>query len=250
MIDIHTHILPDLDDGAKNKEEAIEILQMLQAQGVLRVAFTPHYYGKKCSVEEFLTAREKAFIEIQDAIPNGLDVLLGAEVHLSGINDPSDERLCELAISGTKCVLVELPFFGKWSKTLFERLGDFVFDTGYTPIVAHIERYDAVRKTPSVVQRLIDAGCLVQVNTRAFYDKRTKRLAFSLLKKNMVHFLGTDAHDLVQRKPDYALAKQTVFEKGYQNAWERVQENMIKVLADERIDIKYKPFGKIFGIYF
>ena len=84
MIDIHTHILPCLDDGAKTKAEALELLQMLKAQGVKSVALTPHYYGKKYSVEDFLLERERAFAEIQKEIPENMQVFLGAEVHLTG----------------------------------------------------------------------------------------------------------------------------------------------------------------------
>lgn len=231
MIDIHTHILPCLDDGAKNKAEALELLQILKAQGVKSVALTPHYYGKKYSVEDFLLERERAFAEIQKEIPENMQVFLGAEVHLTGVNDPTDEKLCALAIGTTKCVLVELPFFTKWSNALLERLSEFVSDTGYTPIVAHIERYDEVKKNPKRIRELIDIGCLIQVNTRAFIERRTKRFAFKLLRKDMVHCLGTDAHDLLQRPPDYTQAKDYVYQKGYVKQWERVQtvmENIFK----------------------
>lgn len=250
MIDVHTHILPCLDDGAKNKAESLEILNMLQQQGVTEVALTPHYYGKKQSVDDFLRLREQTFQELQNEVPNGLKVRLGAEVHLSGVNDPPAEKLCALAIEGTKCVLVELPLFRKWSNTLFSRLEDFIYDTGYTPIVAHIERYDAVKKSPAVIGRLIEAGCLVQMNTRAFYDKRMRKFAFAMLKRNMVHFLGTDAHDTTGRKPDYERAKQIVCQAGHEKEWQRVQENMQKVLANQWLRASYKPIRKFLGIYF
>lgn len=226
MIDIHTHILPCLDDGAETKADALELLRMLREQGVETVALTPHYYGKKHSVEDFLRERERAFAEIEKEIPENLRVFLGAEVHLTGVNDPADEKLCELALGDTKYVLVELPFFSKWSNALLEKLSEFVADTGYTPIVAHIERYDEVKKNPKCIQTLIDIGCLIQVNTRAFLERRTKRLAFRLLRRDMVHCLGTDAHDPLLRKPDYALAKNYAYKKGYAKQWQRVQDRM------------------------
>ena len=68
MIDVHTHILPCLDDGAKNKAESLEILNMLQQQGVTEVALTPHYYGKKQSVDDFLRLREQTFQELQNEV--------------------------------------------------------------------------------------------------------------------------------------------------------------------------------------
>ena len=250
MIDVHTHILPCLDDGAKSKAEALEMLYMLQQQGVTDVALTPHYYGKKQSVDDFLRLRERAFEQLRAELPNGVKVRLGAEVHLSGVNDPPAEKICALAIEDTKCVLVELPLHRKWSNALFSRLEDFIYDTGYTPIVAHIERYEVVKKTPAVIGRLIDAGCLVQMNTRAFYDKKTRRFAFAMLKRNMVHFFGTDAHDTTGRKADYERAKQVVCQAGHEKEWERVQENMKKALANQWFRVGYKPIRKFFGIYF
>ncbi len=250
MIDIHTHILPCLDDGAQTKADALALLHMLEEQGVKSVALTPHYYGKKNSVEDFLRERESAFAKIEKEIPTNLQVFLGAEVHLTGVNDPTNEKICYLSIGDTDCVLVELPFFTKWSNALFEKLSEFISDTGYTPIVAHIERYDEVKRNPKRIETLIDMGCLIQVNTRAFIDRRTRKFAFRLLRHGMVHCLGTDAHDPLHRSPDYHLAKNCVYKKGYKKEWERVQERMERVLEKGCVRTSYTPLKKIFGVYF
>lgn len=250
MIDIHTHILPDIDDGANTKEDALALLQALRSQGVSEVALTPHYYGKKHSVEQFLEKRLQAFERIAGDIPDGMTARLGAEVHLTGVNDPSDEALCALAIEDSKCVLVEFPFFTKWSSHLFERISGFAADTGYTPIVAHIERYDEVKKDPKLIERLVETGCLIQMNARAFYDKSTRRFAFALLKHGMVHCLGTDAHDPVRRAPDYTAAKAAVLKKGFQQEWEKVQTRMRNALDGKTVDTRHTPVRKLFGRYF
>lgn len=249
MIDMHTHVLPDLDDGAKNEREAEAILQMAFAQGVHEIVFTPHYYGKKRSVKSFLQQRERSLKKIAARVPNGLKTRLGAEVHLSGVNDPTSDALCKLAIEGTKCVLLELPFTGRWNKRLLTRLAEFVGDTDYTPVIAHIERYEEVWKNPAIISTLVKMGCLIQVNTSAFLDKKVRRLAFALLKRGLVHCLGTDAHNTELRAPDYAKAKEAVYAEGYGKEWERIQRNMYKIFAGESVCITCEPIHKFLWWY-
>lgn len=249
MIDIHTHILPCVDDGAKTVEESVEMLQKLQKQGVTEVALTPHYYGKRYSAKQFLEKRNASFAQIQNFIPEGIKVRLGAEVALSGVNDPRDEALCALAIEGTKCVLVELPFYSRWSNSLFNRIADFVSETDYLPIVAHIERYKTALKHPETVARLVDMGCLIQLNVRAFRDKKTKRFAYALLKHGLVHCLGTDAHDLKHRPPEYADIKAEVENAGYVSEWYEAQTRMKNAVRGELVDRRYTPVKKLFRCY-
>ena len=250
MIDIHTHILPCVDDGAKTVEESVEMLQKLQKQGVTEVALTPHYYGKRYSAKQFLEKRNASFAQIQNFIPEGIKVRLGAEVALSGVNDPRDEALCALAIEGTKCVLVELPFYSRWSNSLFNRIADFVSETDYLPIVAHIERYKTALKHPETVARLVDMGCLIQLNVRAFRDKKTKRFAYALLKHGLVHCLGTDAHSSITRVPDYAQAKQAVEQVGLLDRWEQVQTTMRGLFAGNLPDRSHTKIRRIGKRYF
>lgn len=250
MVDIHTHVLPDLDDGAKNERESAELLRQEQEQGVHEIVFTPHYYGKKRPLKEFVAQRQAALEKIREYIPEGMRFRLGAEIHMTGVNDPCDDVLCALAIEGTKCVLFEFPFTEKWNKSLLQRVNEFINDTDYIPVIAHIERYKEVRKNPAIVAKLVHMGCLVQVNTRAFLDKRTKRFAFALLKNGLVHCLGTDTHSPLMRAPDYAAAREAVEAAGYAKEWKRAQLHMRKLFDNESIRITYKPVKKFLGLYF
>lgn len=250
MIDFHTHILPAMDDGAKHEEMAIALLVREQEQGVQEVVLTPHYYAKKRTPEEFLSARAEAFEKIKERIPVGLKVRLGAEVHLTGVNDPSDEALCSLAIEGTKCVLVEFPFEDEWNENLLPRLQLFAKRTGYTPIVAHVERYTRVLQNPSVLENLAQAGCLLQLNTSAFFMKSTRRFAKALLSKYMVHCIGTDTHDLAKRAPDYVQARWEIFRNGYGLEFRSAQGCMKRLLAGEKVRAIYSRVRKFFVWYF
>ena len=93
-------------------------------------------------------------------------------------------------------------------------------------------------------------GCLIQVNTSAFLDKKDKKLAYVLLKNGMVHCIGTDTHDLESRAPNYAEAYEAVKKAGLEGEWSTIQENMQKILSDEEVQVTppkllKKFFGKI-----
>ena len=249
MIDMHTHVLPDLDDGAKNEQEAAKLLRLDYAQGVHELVFTPHYYGKKRSAERFLAERNKVADKLQEYVPTGMKTRLGAEVYLTGVNDPDNESLCALAIEGTKCVLVELPFDDRWSKNLLTKLYGFIADTGYQPIIAHVERYREIVKNPTLLNFLVKMGCYIQVNTGAFLDKHTRKLAFLLLKHGLVHCLGTDTHNETDRAPYYLEAHELVKGRGLSKEWTRVQTRMHQILNGERVENTCIPIKKVFWWY-
>ena len=250
MIDIHTHILPRLDDGAKDTATALAMLQMQSEQGVERVVLTSHYYGKRHSPQRFLEKRSEAFAKINDKLPQGLEVKLAAEVHFTGVNMPEFDKLCLLAIEGTKYILIELPFTTKWANGILNKLSDFVYETGYTPIIAHVERYNEVLKKPSIVNDLVDMGCLIQVNAQSVLDKKTKGFVFALLRHGLVHCIGSDAHDTETRKPCLLESKQTIEDAGYVEEWNTIQENMQKIIKGEKVEVDFAfPVKKFFGKY-
>lgn len=126
MIDLHTHILPGIDDGAADEGVSAEQLESLAAQGVDKVVFTSHYYGRKRSPRQFLEARAAAFERIKGSVPRGTEACLGAEVHFSLQTAASNEALCSLAIGDTRYMLTELPFASDWNRGLWRRLEDWI----------------------------------------------------------------------------------------------------------------------------
>ncbi len=250
MIDIHAHVLPHLDDGARNTATAVEMLRMAMAQGVTTVVCTPHYYGKRHSPRQFLEKRQEAFERIKPMLPQEIELRLGAEVHFTGVNMPSVEELCLLAIEGTKYVLIELPFTTVWERSLFDKLREFIEESGYTPIIAHVERYREVWKRPVLITELVEMGCLIQVNTTAFLEKRERKLAYALLKHGLVHCIGTDMHDALYRSPKMKEAQAEVEKRGYSAEWKRAQELMQEALAGGQVRVEAgKPIKKIFWKY-
>ncbi len=248
MIDLHTHILPNIDDGAKDEKTSITMLQKEIQQGVSTVVFTPHYYGIKYSPERFFECRSEAFMQIKEQIPSSMDTRLGAEFHFTGINVLEYETLCKFAIEGTKYILFELPFATKWTGALLEKIAEFIDETEFTPIIAHVERYNEVLKNPSLINELVQYGCLIQVNAQAFMDKWEKSFVFALLKRGLVHCVGSDAHDLEGRAPCLGDVNQMLEKAGYGEEWKNAQNIMGKILADEKVGVTCgAPIKKFFG---
>ncbi len=250
MIDIHTHVLPHIDDGAKDTATAVALLQAELEQGVDTVVLTSHFYGRKRSPQQFLEKRAEAFAHIQGEIPPAMRVVLAAEVHFTGVNMPDFEELCKLSIGDTRYILLELPFTSAWTKSLTEKIGEFISETGYTPIIAHVERYGEVRKKPSLVSELANMGCLIQVNVGSFLSKEEKGLAFALLKHGLVHCMGSDTHDTEKRAPIWLAAKDAVEKAGYSKEWQQAQEIMEKVIDGGQVCVeRKKPVKKFLWKY-
>lgn len=250
MIDIHTHILPHFDDGAKSSEMSAAMLKAEAGQGVDTVVLTSHYYGKKRSPSEFIEKRQELFERIKPRIPSGMRVILGAEVHFSGVNLAEYEELARLCIEGTKYILIEFPFTSVWTKNLLDTLYEFMRDTGCIPIIAHAERYPEVLKRPALITELVHMGCLIQVNATSFLSKQDRKIALALLKHGYMHCIGSDAHDMTQRAPDWT-AQEFFHKEGYMEEWKRAQEIMQKVVAGEQVCVETgKPIKKFLGKYF
>jgi len=250
MIDFHTHILPELDDGADTKETAVALLKKELLQGVASLIFTPHYYGKIRSPERFLEARGQAFEKIQEEIPNGLAVRLGAEVRFDQATLFSEGQFRLLAIENTRYILIELPFDEEWTETLFSKLARLCAETSLVPVLAHIERYPAVQKNPKLLNEFIRRDWLLQTTTSAFLQKKLAPLAFAMLKKGLVHCLGTDTHNLEKRAPDYMQAKTVIYKRGYGKEFEKIQERMYLMLKNERVFVSEdKTVKKFFWTY-
>ena len=208
MIDLHSHILPNMDDGSNSPEETAQLLQRLQQQGISAVAATPHFYAREAP-DVFLKRREEAYAAMLPR-ENTPEILLGAEVaYFSGMG--SCEALIPLQIGNTKLLLVEMPF-GPWTDHIVEDVCEIPIRLGMIPVLAHINRYPGKNQFPKYKDALLAGGAYFQCNTEAFFALRSRRWALDLLKKGYIHFLGSDCHNLTTRPPQWTEA-QAVIEK-------------------------------------
>lgn len=202
MIDFHTHILPNIDDGSNDVSTSIEILNRLKSQGVKLVCLTSHFYPRNESIDVFLNRRNKAFELIKDY--KDIDFKLGSEVHYyRGISQSEDiDKLC---LEGTNIILIELSFNHPFNENVELELFSLI-NKGYKVVLAHIERYNL---DESKLIYLHNKGVLLQVNTEYINGFFTSSKALKWLKNGIIDLIGTDTHNMSDRAPDYdkAMAK-------------------------------------------
>lgn len=204
MVDFHSHILPCIDDGSKSVEESLKMLSALSKQGITNVVATPHFYANRNSVEEFLAKRNRSYQMISHYLtPDFPEVLLGAEVkYYEGISRL--ENLHKLCIGTSKLLLLEMPM-RKWTVFILRELRELASSGKYTVVLAHIERYLRFQDK-NVVEELVADGILMQANADFFLSFRTKIKAISMLKNGLLHFIGSDCHNLTDRAPKIGVA--------------------------------------------
>ncbi len=205
MIDIHTHILPGIDDGSKNVEMSLEMLRMSGEQGVRLIAATPHFYAWENPPERFFRHRQKAWEQLQPHLTEDLPkIVLGAEVqYFEGIT--LAKQLDQFQIGGGSLLLVEMPFSQTWTGRMISDVIELNQRPGTQVLLAHIYRYmDYQKKETWRVLR--ENGILMQCNASFFLERKTKRKALKMLNKGMVDLLGSDCHNIEHRPPQCGAA--------------------------------------------
>lgn len=248
MTDIHTHILPNIDDGARGGKISQQMLRALAEQGVTQVALTPHYYGR-LTLEKFLRLRKEAYEKIVSFVPQGMKVLLGAEVHFSESLSMTAE-CSALSLGDTRYMLVELPYGREWTKSLLQKLRYFMDATEKIPVVAHFCRYEQVRKNPRLLSELADMGCLLQFNAESLWDKKAKKVVYAAMRHGLAHCIGTDCHDTERRAPNYLRAIEEAKRAGYAEEIAKIVQTTSDVFCNRALPkTEYTPIRKAFGRY-
>lgn len=202
MLDFHSHILPQIDDGAKDVDESIKMLTQLHEQGCERVALTSHYIAMDESPDEFLSRREESYKILTDDIKTkGLELpqlLLGAEVfYYPGVTKM--EELSTLTLGDTNLLLLEMPM-SPWGEYTIRELTEFAQTSDIQIVIAHIERCLAYQKKDTI-ERLLDSSVLLQINASFLISRKTRRKALRMIKDEQVHFIGSDCHSIKHRPP-------------------------------------------------
>lgn len=214
IIDLHMHVVPGIDDGARNMEEAIEMLRISAQQGITDIYCTSHngysLEDGECYTEQLATLIDEtksAGINIQ--LHRGCEILCAAE-YIDDIIYGLDIGAFA-TLGDSNYVLIELYSDMRPSEALI--IIDALKKNGYKPIIAHMERNYNI--TGIMVNTLIMSGALIQVNAYSFVEKKdeqTKMRARELLKNKYVHFVGSDAHRVNHRPPMMSAGAQYIFE--------------------------------------
>ena len=195
MIDLHSHILPGVDDGPAALEGALEMARAAVADGIELVAATPHVREDYPTSADLMEHRLEDVRAAVDAAGVALELRRGGELALGAL-DRDEAELRRFGLGGNPdYLLVETPYFG-WPLDLGQRLFE-LHTRGVTPVLAHPERNGEVQANADLLRPLVEAGTLVQL-TAASVDgrigRRARATAFELLERGWAHLLGSDAH--------------------------------------------------------
>lgn len=196
MIDIHSHIIPNVDDGARSVEETFNILKEAQEAGFTDVILTSHfllnYY--ETNAQELIFWKEK-LQEVLKKQGTKINLHSGMEIYITNQMEELLENKKILTLANSRYMLIELPL--ATNVKYFDYVVYYLEAKGIKPIIAHPERYKCVQKDPDIVEEYIEKGCLIQCNYRSIvnlYGREAEKTIKTLLKKNQVHFLGSDVH--------------------------------------------------------
>ena len=241
MIDIHSHIVFDVDDGPKTREDTRALLEESYRQGVRTIISTSHRRkGMFETPEEKISENFQEVKKIAAEVAPDLTIHYGAEITNDVLKKLEEKIIPRLA--ETRFALIEFSM-GTPYKEIHTAL-DRLLHLGVTPVVAHIERYKCLEKNEERVQEMIDMGCYMQINSssvfkpRLFGDeqKQLKKRARYFLEKDLVHFVASDMHNVDKRPPYMAEAYRLIKEEyGEQRAQALFVSNQELLLADELI---------------
>ena len=203
MIDFHTHILPDIDDGSGNVEESVRLIEILAEQGVTKIILTPHFYAHRSSIESFREKRKEALRQLKEALcKKSVDVELYAGSEALFFDDLwRIDDIRELCIEGTEYLLLEMPF-SSWENSAVEHIINLT-NRGIIPVLAHFERYIKYSGNIAKIKELLRYGVLLQMNCNYLHGFFTKGKGIGFIKSGSVFALGTDCHNIDSRKPDF-----------------------------------------------
>lgn len=213
MIDIHSHIIYGIDDGAKSIEESVILCRQAMENGIKSIVATPHFTNYR-NIERFVIDRDSKLDFLRERLSEeeiNVTLYAGAELYLNrSIFTAGD--LDELTINNSRYMLCEFPLGPFNVKEGLQAITELTY-RGYTPIVAHPERYYEIRRNIEIIEQLLDIGVVFQVNADSLagnIDDGAQEIATQLIKEGVAKFIASDAHDIYCRNMDFGKKFSTV----------------------------------------
>ena len=193
IIDIHSHLLPNVDDGSRSLEESIQVIRQAVNDGTTKLIITPHYAPEF----NYITAAKdlkKAFKKLKTDVKQAgiqIDLLLGNEILLSKNTDQLLEQKKLLTLAETNYVLIEFPM-NYYSDDFDEYL--YNISLSHKIIIAHPERYSFVQENWKFVERWVSEGYLLQSNGDSLRDRKKAKIIYRLIESGYLYFIASDSH--------------------------------------------------------
>ena len=255
MIDIHSHILPEIDDGSRSLEESIKMAELAAADGIEQMVATPHLFNGLSHDPETAEIVDRV-AELHAAVSKHLKILPGSEVHVA--HDIAERVKSQRVTPINRCnyLLVEFPQMTVpiGADDIFYRLQL----QGIRPILVHPERNLQLQRQPSLVAEYASRGVYMQVTAMSMageFGVGAKKCADFLLHLNCVHFLATDTHRPLKRPPILSRGRDAAARMiGEERARRLVYDNPLAVVEGRPLDVepamiprKKSFFGRLFG---
>jgi protein-tyrosine phosphatase len=253
MLDIHSHIIPKIDDGSDSMETSIDMLKIASKDNYKKIIATPHYY--RGYYENSYTYVSNLVKELnQKVLENniGMEVLPGQEVFLDKHTINLYKEGVINGLNGTKYLLIEFPMNNPSENVL-----DYIYELslqGVIPIIAHPERYRYVIEKPYYMNNLLQENCLFQINTgsiKGIFGKKVKKTSEILIKHGFCNFIASDAHTTGKRCPGLKEALDIVksIDKNLENKIDINTQNLLENKNIEKDFEKIKQKKSIFSFF-
>lgn len=246
MIDIHSHVIPAVDDGSQDIETSLEMLKIAHDDDVRTLIATPHFYRNRfeCS---FLDACKKveALNELARENDINIKILPGQEIFLDKYSSDLYKEGTIGTINKSKYMLVETSLIGSRPKNLMDNIYELKL-LGIVPIIAHPERYEFVIEDNTEINDFVKEGCLFQITSTSItggFGKEVKKTAENLIKNGLCNFIGSDAHTTGRRCPKIREALEEIKSMD-KEIYENIGKNSMALINDEKLDIKMELIKK------
>lgn len=234
-IDIHAHILPELDDNSNTLEASIKLLEKEVSDDIDIVIAAPRFDATKQTVDEFLEARDIAYTRLITEV--GLmdipSIKLGAEVQFIR-NLKKLPGLHDLCIEGTDYLLLKLPNV-QLNKEILDDIYDLTYTTKLKPIICNVD--DSLKYTSiESLEELLDMDVLGQINPTSLIDKDTRKSVFRLVNNNYIHLLGSNAYNPINKPVLMREAEDIIVKKFSRRLYFDLMDNAKKVLKNQKVE--------------
>jgi len=236
--DIHCHILFGVDDGSKDREQSLRMIDIAYQEGIRAIILTPHYNRRYFdnSIEDVTKVYEDLCQEAGAKYPD-MKLYLGNEIYYTEHTLEKLESKEILTMAGGSYILVEFSNYVELTK--LNHAVTKLVQYGYKPVIAHVERYECLMKKPDYIETLTEMGAYIQVNAGSVIGKsgsKAKKMVRRLLKEQQVHFVATDAHRDDSRAPHISKCKNYIEKKyGYEYMEELFVHNPECIINNEYI---------------
>ena len=233
--DMHSHILPDFDDGAKTVEDSLALIDQLKKQGIYNICLTPHFYTNELSYDDYIVKRDKAFAKFIPHIPDDVSIVLGCEVYVTDYLF-NNEDISGITYDNSNYILTEFGYDDSFSERTLQRFYMLIQNHGLNPVLPHVERYHNLIDHPDLIAQLKDIGVMIQTNISCYTQSASffrKRKMLKLIDRGLIDILGSDTHSMNHNPPNvFREAIQTITQKCGARAVKRMMDNAEKIFTE------------------